>query len=157
MNDAQLVRGVQSTRRLLENFRNLRHGKRATPREGLTERFAFEILHGDIGRAVIGLAGFVNGDDIRVMNAPRGSSFTLKAQQKFRVIQQLAAQDLERYGTFADCDLLSEEDRKVEPPSHQDTKQELDRRSPLARIVNRELATRCSAFLVSWWWKETMI
>jgi hypothetical protein len=75
MNDAQLVCGVQATRRLLKNFRNLRHGKRTPPREGLTEGFAFQILHGDVGHAIIGLAGFVNGDDIGVMNAPRGSRF----------------------------------------------------------------------------------
>ena len=73
MNDAQFVRGVQSSRRLLENFRNLRNRKRAPPREGLTEGFAFQKFHGDVGRAVIGLAGFVNGDDIYVMDAPRGS------------------------------------------------------------------------------------
>ncbi len=55
---------------------------RAPPREGLAERFAFQKLHGDVGRAVIGLAGFVNGDDVRVINAPRGSRFILKAQQE---------------------------------------------------------------------------
>ena len=87
MNDAQLVRGVQPPRRLLENFCNFRHGKRAPPREGLAERFTFQELHGDVGRAVIGLAGFVNGDDISVMNAPRGSRFILKAQQEVGVIQ----------------------------------------------------------------------
>ena len=82
MNDAQLVRGVKSSRRLLEDFRNLRHRQRAPPLEGLAERFAFEVLHGDVGCAVIGLAGFVNGDDVRVMNAPRGSRFILKAHQE---------------------------------------------------------------------------
>ena len=107
MNDAQLVRGVQPPRRLLENFCNFRHGKRAPPREGLAERFTFQELHGDVGRAVIGLAGFVNGDDVRVMNAPCGSRFILKAQQEVGVTQgsdkwrvtgkgkTLAAQDLE--------------------------------------------------------------
>ena len=49
--------------------------KRTPTREGLTERFAFQKLHGDVGGAVIGVAGFVNGDDIYVMNAPRGSRF----------------------------------------------------------------------------------
>ncbi len=111
MNDAQLVRGVQPPRRLLENFRNLGHGKRAPPREGLAERFAFQKLHGDVGRAVIGLAGFVNGDDIYVMNAARGSRFILKTQQEFGIIQQLAAQDFERHRTVAHRDLLGEEDR----------------------------------------------
>jgi len=68
MNDAQLVRGVQPSRRLLENFRNL--GTEMRPaREGLAERFAFQKFHCDVGRAVIGLAGFVNGDDVWVMNA----------------------------------------------------------------------------------------
>jgi hypothetical protein len=111
MDDAQLVRGVQSSRRLLENFRNLRQGKRAPPREGLAERFAFQKLHGDVGRAVISLAGFVNGDDVRVMNAPRGSRFILKAQQEFGVIEQLAVQDFERHRAVADRDLFGEEDR----------------------------------------------
>ena len=111
MNDAQLVRGVQPPRRLLENFRNLGHGKRTPPREGLAEGFAFQKLHGDVGRAVIGLAGFVNGDDVGVMNAPRGSRFILKAQQEVGVIQQLAAQDFERHRTVAHRDLLGEEDR----------------------------------------------
>ena len=39
MNDAQLVRGVQASCCLLENFRNLGHGKCPPPREGLAERF----------------------------------------------------------------------------------------------------------------------
>ena len=115
MNDAQLVRGVQSPRRLLENFRNLGHGKRTPPREGLAERFAFQKLHGDVGRAVIGLAGFVNGDDVRVMNAARGSRFILKTQQEVGVIQQLAAQDFERHRTVAHRDLLGEVDRTHAP------------------------------------------
>ena len=110
MNDAQLVRGVQSSRRLLENFRNLGHGKRTPPREGLAEGFAFQKLHGDVGRAVIGLAGFVNGDNVRVMNAARGSRFILKAQQEVGVIQQLAAQDFERHRAVAHRDLLGEVD-----------------------------------------------
>jgi len=82
MNDAQLVRGVQTPRRLLENFRNLRHGKLTPAREGLAERFAFQEFHGDVRRAIIGLGRFVNGDDIWVMNAPRGSRFILKAHQE---------------------------------------------------------------------------
>jgi len=36
---------------------------RTAPREGLAERFPFRKLHGDVGRAVIGLAGFVKGSD----------------------------------------------------------------------------------------------
>jgi len=59
---------------------------RTPSHEGLTEGFAFQKLHGDVGRAVNGLAGFVNGDDIEVMNAPRGSRFILKAQQEVGVI-----------------------------------------------------------------------
>ena len=31
------------------------HGKRAPPLEGLTERFAFQEFHGDVGRAIIRL------------------------------------------------------------------------------------------------------
>ena len=111
MNDAQLVRGVQSPRRLLKDFRNLRHGKRTPPREGLTKGFAFQKFHGDVGGAVIGLAGFVNGDDVGVMNAARGSRFILEAQQEVRVIQELAAQDFERHQAVANRDLLGEEDR----------------------------------------------
>jgi len=110
MNDAQLVRGVQPPRRLLEDFRDLGHGKRAPPCEGLTERFAFQKFHGDVGRAIIGLAGFVNGDDVWVTDAPRGSRFVLKTQQELGVIQQLAVQDFERYRTVANRDLLGEED-----------------------------------------------
>ena len=45
------------------------------------------------------------------MNAPRGSRFILKAQQELGVIQQLAVQDFERYGTVANPNLLREEDR----------------------------------------------
>ena len=111
MNDAQLVRGVQTPRRLLENFRNFGHGKRTPPLEGLAERFAFQEFHGDVRRAVIGLAGFVNGDDIRVTNAPRGSRFILKAQQEVGVIEKFAVQDLERHRAIAHPDLLGEEDR----------------------------------------------
>ncbi len=115
MNDAQLVRGVQSPRRLLENFRNLRHGKRTPPREGLAEGFAFQKLHGDVGGAVIGLAGFVNGDNVRVMNASCGSRFILEAQQEVGVIQQLAAQDFKRHRTVAHRDLLGKVDRPHAP------------------------------------------
>ncbi|MGO8788373.1 MAG: hypothetical protein ACLQVL_13460 [Terriglobia bacterium] len=60
-------------RRLLENFGHFGDGKWAPPLEGLAERFAFQKLHGDVGRAVVGLARFVNGDDIRVMDAAGGS------------------------------------------------------------------------------------
>ena len=55
MNDAQLVRGVQTPRRLPENFRNLGDGKWTFPREGLAEGFAFQKLHRDVRRAVIGV------------------------------------------------------------------------------------------------------
>jgi hypothetical protein len=41
----------------------------------LAEGFAFQKLHGDVGRAVIGLDGFVNGDDVEIMDAARGSRF----------------------------------------------------------------------------------
>jgi hypothetical protein len=111
MNDAQLVRGVQTSRCLLENFRNFADGKCAAPRETLAEGFAFQKFHGDVGRAVIGLAGFVNGDDVGMVDAPRGSGFILKAQQELGVIQQLAAQDFERHRTVAHRDLLGKEDR----------------------------------------------
>jgi hypothetical protein len=63
------------------------------------------------GRAVIGLAGFVNGDDVRVMNAPCGNRFILKAQQEVGVIEQLPVQDFERYRTVPHGDLLGEENR----------------------------------------------
>jgi hypothetical protein len=111
MNDAQLVRSVQPPRRLQENFRNFGDGKRAPPLEDLAERFAFQKLHGDVRRAVIRLGRFVNGDDVRVANAPRGTRLILKAQQEVGVIQQLAAEDLERYRAVADRDLLGEENR----------------------------------------------
>ncbi len=110
MNDAQLVRGVQPARRLLENFRNLGDGERTPPREGLAEGFSFQKLHGDVGRAVVGLAGFVNGDDVCVMNAPRGSRLILKTLEEIGVIQQLAAQDFERHRAVAHRDLLGGED-----------------------------------------------
>jgi hypothetical protein len=45
------------------------------------------------------------------MNAPRRSRFILKALEEVGVIQQLAAQDLERHRTVAHRDLLGEEDR----------------------------------------------
>jgi hypothetical protein len=83
---------------------------RPPAREGRAEGFAFQKFHGDVGRAVIGLAGFVNGDDIHVMNAGRGSRFILKAQQEVGVIQQLAAQHFERHRTVAERDLLGEVD-----------------------------------------------
>ena len=81
------MRGVQPSRRLPEKSRNLGNGKCAPPPESLTERFTFHKLHGDVGRAVIGAAGFVNGDDIYVMNAACGSRFILEAQQEFGVIR----------------------------------------------------------------------
>ena len=119
------------------------HGKRTPPREGLAEGFAFQKLHGDVGRAVIGLAGFVNGDDVRVMNAPRGSRFILKAQQEVGVIQQLAVQDLERHRTVAHRDLLGEEDRTHaarsqladQPETARKTRSEIGRRSQSQRQI----------------------
>ena len=63
MNNAHLLRGVQSTRRLLENLRNLRNRKRASPVKRLAKRFALQKLQGNIGRAILGLAGFESGDD----------------------------------------------------------------------------------------------
>ena len=88
-------------------------GTGSAPRrlEDLAEGFAFQKFHGDVGRAVIGLAGFVNGDDIGVMNAARGSRLILKAQQEVGVIQKLAVQNLERHRAVAHRDLLGEEDR----------------------------------------------
>ena len=98
MDDAQLVGGVQASRRLLENFRDLGDGQRTPPREGLPERFAFQKFHGDVGRAVIGLAGFVDGDDVRVMNAPCGSRFILKAQQEVGASSSLRFRTLSATG-----------------------------------------------------------
>ena len=80
-------------------------------------------------RAVIGLAGFVNGDDVGVMNAPRGRCFILKTQQELGVIEKLAVQDFERYRTVANRDLLGEEDRthaaRAEPADDAKTAGEL--------------------------------
>ena len=87
---------------------------RSPQQQGLAEGFAFQKFHGDVGRAVVGLAGFVNGDDVvGVMNAAvyRGSRLILKAQQEVGIIQQLAVQDFERHRTVAHRDLLGEEDR----------------------------------------------
>ena len=39
---------------------------------GFVQRFAFQEFHSDVGRAVIGLAGLVNGDNVGMMNATRG-------------------------------------------------------------------------------------
>ncbi len=111
MNDAQLVRGVQPSRRLLENLRNFRHRKRPPLLEGLAEGFAFQEFHGDVGRAVIPLARFINGDDIGVMNATRGTRLVLKAQQEVRVIEKFAVQYLERHRAISHPNLLGEENR----------------------------------------------
>ena len=59
----------------------------------------------------MGLAGFVNGDDVGMMDAPRGSRLILKARHEVGIIQQLAAQDLERDRTVAHRDLLGDVDR----------------------------------------------
>ena len=71
------------------------------PRVEFITPHAGSLLERHISGRAIGLAGFVNGDDVRVMNAPRGSRFILKAQQEVGVIQQLAAQDFERHRTRA--------------------------------------------------------
>ena len=76
------------TFRLLKNFRDLGHGKRTPPRDCLAEGFAFHKFHRDVGRAVIGLAGFVNGDDVRVkwQEGPRALRLrTLSATGQERV------------------------------------------------------------------------
>jgi hypothetical protein len=71
----------------LKNSAALRHGKRTPPRQGLAEGFAFQKFHGDVGRAVIGLPRFVNGNHVGMMNTPRGSRLILKPQQKVGVIE----------------------------------------------------------------------
>jgi hypothetical protein len=111
VNNAQFVRGVQSPRRLLENFRNFGDGERAPPLEDLVEGFAFQKFHGDVGRAIIRLDRFVNGDDIGVMNATRGTRLILKAQQEVGVIEKFAVQDLERHRAVSHSNLLGEKDR----------------------------------------------
>ena len=68
MNNAQPVRRAQAPRHLLKDFRNIRHAKRPPPPEGLAQRFAFQKFHGNVGRAIVRLGRFVNGDDVRVMN-----------------------------------------------------------------------------------------
>jgi hypothetical protein len=106
------ARLAQSTAaRLNENFRNLDQGKWTTPREGLAERFAFQEFHGDVRRAVIRLGRFVNGDDVRVVNAPGRTRLILKAQQEVGVIEKFAVQNLERHRTIPHPNLLSEENR----------------------------------------------
>jgi hypothetical protein len=62
--------------------------RRTADRKNGGLRYArFKKLHGDVGCAFVGLARFVNGHDIYVMNAPGGSRIILIAQQKFRIIE----------------------------------------------------------------------
>ncbi len=61
--------------------------------------------------SLIRLGGFVNGDDVGVMNAPRGSRFVLKTLEELGVVQQLAAQDLERHGAVTNRNLLGKVNR----------------------------------------------
>ena len=82
MNDSQFVRGVQAVRSLLQDFRAFTPPARPTLLQGIAERFAVQVLHGDIGRAVVRLGGFVDGHDVGVVNAARGTGFVLKSQQK---------------------------------------------------------------------------
>ena len=111
MDDAQLVRSVQPLRRLLQNFRHFGDRERPAPLEHVAKRFAFQKLHGDVRRAIIRLARFVNGDHVRVADAPRGTRLVLKAQQEIGVVEKLAVQNLERHGAIAHPNLLGEENR----------------------------------------------
>ena len=78
VDDAQLVRGVQPLRHLVEDFRDFIDRKCASLLEDLSKRFAFQKFHGDVGRAVVGLGRFVNGDDMgwwmRPVEPPRSES-----------------------------------------------------------------------------------
>jgi hypothetical protein len=104
------VGGVQTVRSLLENFRNFSDGKCAPALEGLAERFSFQEFHSDVRRAIIGLGDFVNGDDVRVVDATRGTSLVLKARKEVRVSEEFAMQDLERHGAITYINLFGEED-----------------------------------------------
>ena len=144
MDDSQLVRGVQSMGGLLQNICALGHGK--APRSWRASRKVSpsRILHGDVGRAIVGLRGFVDGHHIGVMDAPRRSRFVLKAQKELGIIQQLAVKDLERHGAVAHADLLSQIDRshasRAQPPDDAETARESRRKlrlSPALSAINR--------------------
>ena len=115
-------------------------GKRPPLLDNLTERFAFQKLHGDVGRAVIRLARFVNGDDIGVMNATRGTRLVLKAQQEIGVIEKFAVQDLERHGAISHPNLLGEERPCPCPPLPRRRTMRKRRESPAASCASVSVA-----------------
>jgi hypothetical protein len=69
VNDAQLVRGVEAARRLLEDGGCLSEREHAACFERFEEGLALQILHGDVESTIVRLAGFVDGDDVGVPDA----------------------------------------------------------------------------------------
>jgi hypothetical protein len=108
MNDAQLVRGVQTARCLLQYFRAFSHGQRPARLERLAQGLGFQIFHRDVRLAIIALTRFVNGYNVGMVDAAGGSCFVLEAPQEVRIVEPLAEQNLQRHETIADGDLLGE-------------------------------------------------
>ena len=111
MNDAQLVRGIKASAACWRISTTSATGSAPRRLSSLAERFAFQELHGNVRRAIIRLGRFVNGNDIGVVNATRGTRLILKAQQEVGVIEKFAVQDLERHGAISHPNLLGEENR----------------------------------------------
>ena len=110
VDDAQLVRGMKPARGLLQNLSDFGHGQRSPPLVPLAQRLAFEVFHGNIGRAVVALAGFVDSNDVGVADAAGGSGFIPEALEEVGLVEQFAQQNLERHGAVADGDLLGQID-----------------------------------------------
>ena len=115
MNDAQPVGGIQAPARLQQDFRNFGDWQRSPAVKELAQRFTFEVFHGDVRRAIVALGGFVNGDDVEMMDAPRGPRLILEAHQKIGIVEKLAVENLNRHQAVSHSKLLGQKNRAHSP------------------------------------------
>jgi hypothetical protein len=55
VDDVELVRGVEPSRNLPDDLDYLSNREGTAPLQRLAQSFAFQVLHGDVGRAIIRL------------------------------------------------------------------------------------------------------
>ena len=96
MNDAALVRVIQSRAALDDEPELLHHGQLALGGDHLVQRLAFQVLHDQVRIALL-IAQVIHDDDVRVLQHPGGLCFTVETLEQIRVLGKPA-------GHHLDCD-----------------------------------------------------
>ena len=95
MHDPARMRSRQPATRLDDDVRGARHRQRPVPNQQTRQILAFEVLHHQVGRAVVGSAEIQRGADVLVLDAARGFGFVAEAGHGFRVLRQVGVQELD--------------------------------------------------------------